>query len=462
MSPDGSHILYENGAGTEIRIVDALGNDARAIARAEPGDRFANARWMPGGSRIVYERVHAGDRAGALETRAADGGDPRAVMRAGLISSIAVTRDDRLYYIAPDPPPSVGAGLWVATLDSSGVAATPQRIAHWPGIQASTLSASVDGRRLVTTKVNNQSDVVLAEFDPAKATLGNARRLTTDTEFDWPSAWTPDANGFVFYSNRGGNFDIFRQPIATEAPEPLVLGPGDTKASQITADGQSLIYVQMPDTPDAPARVIRMALDGGPPQVMFETRGASGSVGALGMGALSWGAPGARTLPDVRCPKIGKRPCVLAESLASETVFSTFEPSGGKPQEIARIDVRPGRAFWDLSPDGTAIVYGQSGSESGEKLDVLTIGAPGRREVPLKGWVSLIAVAWAADGRHLFATNGTIRGSTLLYASLEGEVRVVRTAESQYLLNVCPSRDGRRLLMGETTTDSNGWLIEPK
>jgi hypothetical protein len=462
LSADGSHILYENGASTEIRIVDALGNDSRAIARAAAGERFANVSWAPGGLRIIDERFHPGEREVVLESRAADGGDAREILRTAAITSIAVTRDGRLFYTAPDPPPSVGAALWLTMLDSSGGAASaPQRIAHWPGIQAGTLSASADGRRLITTKVNNQSDVILSDFDPAKETLGKTTRLTTDTQFDWPSGWMPDGNAFVFYSNRGGNFDIFRQPLAAETPEPMVLGPGDQKSSQITADGQSLIYVQMPDTPKGDARVIRMPLAGGPPQVMFETRGESGSAAALGMGAITWGAPGARSMPDVRCPRQGSGPCVLVESIAGQTVFSTFNPSGGKPREIARLEVRPARMFWDLSPDGAAIAYGEPGSV-GEKLRVFDIGSHSTREVPFKGWVGLMAVAWSADGQHLFATNGSMRGSTLLYASIGGDLRVLRNAESQYILNVCPSRDGRRLLMGETTTESNGWLIEPK
>ncbi len=462
LSPDGSHILYENGAGTEIRVVDALGNDSRTIARAGTGERFANVNWLAGGSRIIDERVHPGEGEILLESRASDGTDAREILRTAPITSVAVTRDDRLFFTAPDPPPAVGAALWVTTLDSSGRAVNaPQRIAHWPGIQAGTLSASADGHRLVTTKVNNQSDVILAEFDPNKVALGKTTRLTTDTQFDWPSGWTPDEKGFVFYSNRGGNFDIFRQPIDTESPEPLVLGPGDQKMSQMTSDGQNLIYVQMPDSPKGSARIIRMAFAGGPPQVMFEARGESGSAPALGMGAISWGSPGARSMPDVRCPKRGSAPCVLAEALEGKAVFSTFDPSGGKPQEIARLNVRPARMFWDLSPDGRAIAYGEPGS-IGEKLNVFDIASRATREVPFKGWVGLMSVSWAADGQHLFATNGTMRGSTLLYASLDGDVHVVQNVDSQYILNVCPSRDGRHLLSGETTTESNGWLIEPK
>lgn len=73
---------------------------------------------------------------------------------------------------------------------------------------------------------------------------------------------------------------------------------------------------------------------------------------------------------------------------------------------------------------------------------------------------NLCDVAWAADGRSLFATAQTIRGGQLLHIMLDGSAHLLRVFDSETLLNPRLSPDGRSLLLGVVQTNSNAWVIE--
>jgi TolB protein len=70
-SPDGTHLLITSAAG-QAQVVPAAGGEPLAIPD------LADLRWTPNGARLVGTRTNAPD-AGALETVAIDGSDPRVV-----------------------------------------------------------------------------------------------------------------------------------------------------------------------------------------------------------------------------------------------------------------------------------------------------------------------------------------------------------------------------------------------
>ena len=83
-----------------------------------------------------------------------------------------------------------------------------------------------------------------------------------------------------------------------------------------------------------------------------------------------------------------------------------------------------------------------------------------QKVVRLKTFKNLMDVVWSSDGRSLFATTGTVHGGALLHVMLDGTAQIVRLFDSRAVANPRPSPDGRSVLVGVTSTNSNAWVIE--
>jgi Tol biopolymer transport system component len=468
-SPDGKQIVYVDGQNREIRIAGSQGESPRTLFRAPDGEIVASVHWLPGGRRIGYLRGVNGAETAKVETLDAGGGDVRTLMET-TAWSIAFAADGRLFYTTVESGPQQSSSLWTATLDprTGAPSGPPVRIATWAGVtSALPLTISADGRRLGLTKLAAQSDVYLVGAGAGGAAAAAPRPLTTDTRADWPSAWTRDGSGFLFYSNRFGAFRGFRQPIAEESPEPILAGPGQVRSPQFTADGKWIVYVDMTTGPDA-ASIMRAPVSGGPArQVMgISSRVATSTLQFWAVSPGTAGA-GARSFPDVRCPQAGDGSCVVAEARFDErerrshVVVSSFDPASGRAREIGTVGGREAElSFWDVSPDGSTIASGQFDWGGGDTITFTRVGSGEKRTVQVNGFKNLSDIAWAPDGRGLFAVTGTVHGGQLLRIGLDGKAQLLHTFESQTLGNPRPSPDGRSVLLGVIRADSNAWVIE--
>jgi len=94
--------------------------------------------------------------------------------------------------------------------------------------------------------------------------LVNPRRLTFSDSYDRAYDWTSDSKSVLFDSSRNGTWDIFKQTLEQGAAEKLVAG-GMRPA--MGPNGVSFLYFA-PPTPwrgFGPVRIVRVALEGGPP-----------------------------------------------------------------------------------------------------------------------------------------------------------------------------------------------------
>jgi Tol biopolymer transport system component len=122
----------------------------------------------------------------------------------------------------------------------------------------------------------------------------------------------------------------------------------------------------------------------------------------------------------------------------------------------------PGKFFWDLSPDGTQLAYGEFKSEENDSITILTLKDGQTRQLQFMGLSTLTSVSWAAGGRGLFVTTKRREGSDLLHISLDGKVTVLREETGRVFVSPRPSPNGRSLAFAVRTTDSNVWLLETK
>lgn len=470
-APDGQQIVYVDGTSKEIRIAGSQGESPRTFFRAPEGEVVASVHWLPGGKRIGYLRGRDGAPSALIETLDLNGRDARPVVEVDS-ESIAFASDGQVFYTTIDVTPQPGASLWAVRInpDTGVVAGRPVKLATWAGaVSAGPLSISADGRRLAFAKQFVQSDVYLLQLDATGNAVVGQRQLTTDTQVDWPSQWSRDGSSFLFFSNRNGALNAFRQPVAAETPEPVITGPTHIRVPQMTSDGKWIVYVEMTTAPQS-ARVMRIPAGGGPAQpVMTSSSQLETSTLQFFAAVPGTTGAGARSFPDVRCPaRAAQGSCLLVEArpgtrpgAGNRLVLSRFDPASGDVREVGpMVEDHPGLTFWDASPDGKTVAYGQFSWTGGDRITLWEIATGERHDLQVSGVKNMNGIAWASDGRSLLATVLTIRSGEVLRIGLDGTAHVLRSFESQTLLNPLPSPNDRSLLVGLQQANANVWVAE--
>jgi len=439
------------------------GEDPTSVMTLDPRNDYHGPKWSPDGLRIVYRKNKFGSREGSIEARTLGGDATRVLFEGTGLQDFWWTADGRLIYSQAGLSEDT-YDLWEVRMDVNTGRRTgePRRLTRWVGYAPGIVSVSKDGKRIVTTKGQHQTDVYVAEIETGGRRLKPERRLTRDTRADWPSGWTNDGK-ILFFSDRSGTFNVFQQGESDPAAEPIVAGREDLRAPQTSPDGQSLLYMAWPDAQQTrPVRIKRVLRSGGPSADVLEAKGSfAAGVTFSEDGVQNPQRGGPRIFPDFRCPTLQSASCILAEADHDEILFTLFDPVQGRGIEAARVRAAPARFFWDLSPDGSRLAYGEFRSEK-DSITILTLKDRTIRQLQLAGQSNLSSISWTAGGRGLFATTKRREGSDLLHVSLDGNVTVLREETGRVFVNLRPSPDGRLLSFGVRTTDSNVWLLELK
>jgi len=444
VSWDGASIAYvRSRSESEIWIMDGNGANPRKLLQASPGERFRQVQWAPDGQRVAYTKSHTeGDKSEVmLETVPREGGATVNVLTAPGLRSFCWAADGRIFYSSEEPPPNEkDTNLWEVRVSRTGKAlGRPGRITSWAGLSLLDLSISQDSRRLVLVNSGLQRDLNVAGFE-SNARLRNPRRLTLEGKNDLPSAWTPDGQSLFLYSDRNGNWDIFRQRLADRKAQDFILGPGDQTDPRLTPEGSGVLYWDHVEdgTQTAPFRLMRVPISGGAPdQVLEASRGA-----------------------EVRCPF--KRPsCLLSERDKSngKLVFTAFDPVRGRTAEMFRLAADPAASpAWDLSRDGSAVaVVGLD--EAKDRIRLVDVQTRLARSSSVGNSADLSGITWSADGRSWFVTSSSVRGAALLRVRLNGEVSELWTTTNIVGTPVA-APDGKNLAFTVSTHNSNAWMIE--
>jgi Tol biopolymer transport system component len=464
-SPDatGSQIAYWKD--DKYWIMGRNGENPTPILALDPRYDFQGPKWSPDGRRIVYRKNKFGSRDGSIEARTIADGATTVLFAGSGLQDFWWTSDGRLIYSQSGTSEDTN-DLWEVHIDSKTDQRTgePRRLTRWVGYAPGLVSVSTDGKRIVTTKGYHQTDVYVAEIESDSRLLKTEKRLTADTRFDWPGGWTKDGKEIVFFSDRNGVFNVFKQAESATAPDLVVGGKQDSRGPQLSPDGQWLLYLVWPDEKaPGPVRMMRTSRSGGSGDVVLEAKGsyATGVTFTIeGEQDVPKGA--ARSFPDLRCPVPETASCVLAEADQDEILFTFFDVVHGRGSEAARVRASPAKFFWDLSPDGSQLSYGEFKSEENDSITILTLKGGMTRQLHLVGHSNLTSIAWAAGGRGLFVTTKRREGSDLLHVGLDGKVAVLREDTGRVFISPRPSPNGRFLAFAVRTTDSNVWLLETK
>jgi Tol biopolymer transport system component len=255
------------------------------------------------------------------------------------------------------------------------------------------------------------------------------------------------------YSDRNGNFDIFKQALNSPNAEPVVTGPEEKRAPQTSPDGKWLLYMQWPRPaggaePDT-GKLMRIPLAGGPPEPVMDFKGYS---------AMRVMRPATNRVgfPGFRCPPHGGATCVLAEVREKNVIFTAFDPEQGRKRELLRVPGDSDFRGWDLSPDGSQVALSVFDLKAGDvRIFPLDGGTP--RTLSALPWRELLTIAWAADGRSLFLISNNSRGTSLLHMDSAGGTKLLLDQPGRDIHVLSPSPDGHSLALGGVQSNFNAW-----
>ena len=463
VSPDGSLIAFSSTIfNSDIWLIGPNGEDPHRIVIADEGESLNSVVWSPDGRRIAYERLRFAPSnvrptaiQCAIESHDLKGGTPSVVLSdpklaTGFGGGIWWLADRRLIYSLGETEPwlsSTDTNLWEVEVDagSGKPRGGPRRISNWADFSLSGLNATADGKRIAFGRVSAQADIYVADLEAGgRALKTTPRRLTLDERNDWPTSWIPDSKSVLFFSDRSGNWNIYKQALDQDSAEPLVSTPQLEIAPRMSADGAWIIYGSFGKPEDVgvatPAQVRRIPVSGGPSELVMTER--------------VWGDP--------RCARAPANLCVEGEPAEDQThlVFAAFDPVKGRGLEVARIETQSGLRYnWDLSPDGSQIALLFPNGENRIRLVPLGRGAP--RDLVVREWSAFSSGPdWAPDGKGFYVSSRSARGATLLYIDLEGHATAVWEQKGSFQTWGVPSPDGRHLAIMGYTVDSSVWMLE--
>lgn len=283
--------------------------------------------------------------------------------------------------------------------------------------------------------------------------------LKQQVELTWPKAsvegWSFDSKTMFLYSDRNGNFDVFKQGVNSPNAEPVVTGREEKRLPQISPDGKWLLYMQWTKPanraePDS-GKLMRIPLAGGPPEPVMDFKGYTGI-------RVTRPAPNVVGFPSFRCPQRGDGPCVLAEVREKSVIFTDFDPNRGRTRELIRVPNDADIRGWDLSPDGGRVALSVFDAKAGD-VRILPLDGGTPRTMSALPWTELMAVAWAADGRSLFLVSNNSRGTSILRMDSGGKTRLFLDQPGRDVHALAPSPDGHSLAFGAVQSNFNAWTI---
>ena len=466
ISPDGTTIVFtaaRTGLGERqdeyrrefgdrtIWLVGTNGQAPRMLAEGDQATGFMQVVWSPDGSRIAYLKVHQtfDDFECALEDRDLQGGPAVAVLTGANLcqnpQGFWWAPDGRLIFSLAEPSPNQNdSNLWEVMLDprTGKLEDKPARITNWVGFSFASPTGTADGKRLAFLKLNFQSNVYVAELERGGAKMTTPRRLTLDERNDFPTTWTSDSRAVLFWSDRNGPNQVFKQNLDQHTAEIKVAGPDQAWMPRLSPDGKSILYLISPHQGfvGPSTRIMRVQSGGGAPQSVMEVARFS----------------------NYACARAPSDLCFLSQSNADgkKLIISAFDPLQGKAHEVLNLDVHPGTPHhWMPSPDGSRIAFIEYNPLEG-RIRLPSLKGEPQRDITVEGWAGLNSVDWAADGKSLLVSSQSPTSATLLRVDLEGHATPLWDQRGAWRTWAISAPNGRELAIQGMTSSSNVWMIE--
>jgi Tol biopolymer transport system component len=344
--------------------------------------------------------------------------------------------DGRLIYALDDQkgpgPPDAGVSA-VSLRKATKISEPPKRITQGLG-SIGRITWSVDGKTIVFVRERWSPSIYIGALAADGTQLLSHKRLTLDENSSVPTSSTPDSAAVLFYSNRNGAWQIFKQAIDQPLAESLVAAPEQLTDPRLTPDGSEILYIAGPDPagPETTSSIMAIPVQGGPPRLVLKDV----------------------AIFTVTCARLPSTICLYSTSKLNTRETLPFDVKSGKTTGPPQIDTE---GFWSLSPDGSQRAFVPVGSNQGT-IQFRSRSSGKTRGLVVKGFHGLMHIDWSADGKSLLVGNHEAE-SALLKVALDGSASVLLRSGT-FIGYAIPSPDGRLLAILEVSPTKNVWEIE--
>jgi len=434
-SPDGHTLAYHESTTTDpVFVADSDGTNAKRIFASDPGIHNHHLSWSPDARFIYFSRGIPPDRMDIWRIPS-QGGEAERITTHNSRVAYPVMLDERtLVYIATADD-GTGPWLYSIDVNDRVPRRVTKGVEHYISISASVVAPS-QPRRLVAAVSNPSVELWSVPITNSVADEAAATRLTVPTARSaaprfggdsslWYLASRGGADG-MWRLNGGGANEIWKSTQGAVMGAAAVSPDGQRVCFPIRRDRRSRLFCAAPDasgaepladsldvqgaaswSPDGKwlavaaeqgdkqgARVFRIPADGGAPVRLVDSVSSNPVWSPDGKFILYSGTPRARSAPlhavtpdgkPFAVPPLlvdrvgdsyrfipGRNQLVVKQGGFRRQDFLLVDLSTGKQRQLTRL--RPGESLqrFDVSPDGTRIVF----ERVRENSDIVLIELP--------------------------------------------------------------------------------------
>lgn len=289
----------------------------------------------------------------------------------------------------------------------------------------------------------------MAELTAKAAQMSPPKRLSTGKNSDFPSGWSHDNRSLLFNSGRNQRSQIFRQQLDQNSAELLVPGSTDLELSdaELSPDGAWILYWASEPSALSGQHVVglmKIPSSGGISQTVLNSSDSP--------------------MTHFGCPVNPAASCVVSRAEHGQLAFYAVDLAHGVGRELGRTKMGDADDLnLAISLDGARAAISSKDQLPG-RIRFMDFANRTERDLvlqlPAKG-VAVDALAWAADGKSLFASvpNGPF-GNQLVEIKRDGTIRTLWEVGKHEITALVPSSDGRYLAFAQRSFENNVWLLD--